>query len=104
MSALHEQSYLSPILAGRADELSALQGWIQRAFARTGQTILIAGEAGVGKSRLVREARRIAQAHGFTMLQGNCFEPDRTLPFAPFMDVLRHIDLDRLAEVRQLAP
>ncbi len=104
MSALPDQSYLSPILAGRAEEVSALQRGIQRAYAGAGQVILISGEAGIGKSRLIREARTIAQARGCTILQGNCFEPDRTLPFAPFADLLRHIALNRLAEVRHLLP
>jgi DNA-binding CsgD family transcriptional regulator len=102
MSILHEQPYVSPILAGRADELSALQGWIQRAYAGAGQVMLISGEAGIGKSRLIGEARAFARERSFTVLQGNCFEPDRTLPFAPFLDLLRQIDLDRLAEARPL--
>lgn len=104
MSALPDQSYLSPILAGRAEEVSALQRGIQRAYAGAGHVILISGEAGIGKSRLIREARTIAQARGCTILQGNCFEPDRTLPFAPFADLLRQIELNRLAEVRHLLP
>jgi tetratricopeptide (TPR) repeat protein len=104
MSVLHEQPYLSPILAGRADELTALQGWIQRAYAGAGQVILISGEAGIGKSRLIADARVFAQERGFTVLQGNCFEPDRTLPFAPFLDLLRRIDPNRRAYARPLMP
>jgi hypothetical protein len=51
--------------------------------------VLIAGEAGVGKSRLVAEVRAHAERLGFLSLVGQCFEPDRVLPYAPWLDVLR---------------
>jgi DNA-binding CsgD family transcriptional regulator len=54
-----------------------------------GQAALVAGEAGLGKSRLVAEARARAERLGWLILQGNCFEPDRALPYAPFVDLLR---------------
>lgn len=104
MAALYDQPYLSPILAGRADEVDALQRWIQLADSGAGHLILISGEAGIGKSRLAREARAFAHNRGFTILQGNCFEADRTLPFAPFAELLRHIDARRLAQFRSFMP
>src|SRR5262249_6527064 len=51
--------------------------------------VLIGGEAGIGKSYLVRETIRDAEQRGALVLQGNCFEPDRALPFAPVLDLLR---------------
>jgi tetratricopeptide (TPR) repeat protein len=61
-----------------------------------GQTVLISGEAGIGKSRLVAEAIRQARTSRAQtaspaplILEGRCFEPDRSLPYAPFLDVLR---------------
>ncbi|HEY6409312.1 MAG TPA: AAA family ATPase, partial [Ktedonobacteraceae bacterium] len=54
-----------------------------------GQTVLVSGEAGIGKSRLVEEAKaRVGQGQ-IWLLQGNCFEQDRSLPFAPLLDLLR---------------
>ena len=50
--------------------------------------MLIAGEAGMGKSRLVLEAKNLAARNGFGILQGNCFEPDLSLPYAPLLDLL----------------
>jgi predicted ATPase len=64
------------------DALAAVQ-------AGDGGALLIAGEAGIGKSRLAAEARSHAEANGFAILQGACFEPDRTAPYAPFADLLR---------------
>jgi DNA-binding CsgD family transcriptional regulator/tetratricopeptide (TPR) repeat protein len=54
-----------------------------------GQAILLAGEAGVGKSRLVSEAKRRAAARDVNVLQGNCFQPDGSCPYAPLLDLLR---------------
>lgn len=50
---------------------------------------MLAGEAGIGKSRLMREAKTIAAEIKITTYQGNCYEQDRSLPFAPFVDLLR---------------
>src|SRR5260221_979702 len=76
------------ILIGRDADLTVLQGWLDRARGGTGQTILIAGEAGIGKSRLVAAAREHAIELGFGVLEGHCFEPDRALPYAPLADLL----------------
>lgn len=53
------------------------------------RTMLISGEAGIGKSRLVREACSYARRVGIKILQGNCFETDSSLPYAPLLDLLR---------------
>jgi len=51
---------------------------------------IITGEAGVGKSRLVREFTSVAtEEHGFDTFVGVCRELDRDSPFAPFADALR---------------
>lgn len=80
---------LCPIVIGRTTHLDALRQHLAAAQAGRGMTVLIAGEAGIGKSRLLKEARTLANEQGFAILQGNCFEPDRTLPYAPFLDLLR---------------
>ena len=53
------------------------------------QSALISGEAGIGKSRLVTEARSYAEAQGFLPLQGSCFQADTSYPYAPLLDLLR---------------
>ncbi|MBI3958830.1 MAG: AAA family ATPase [Chloroflexi bacterium] len=55
----------------------------------TGQIVLLAGEAGVGKSRLVAEIRQRAVRESFTILEGCCFERDLLFPYAPLIDALR---------------
>ena len=84
-----DTSFLSPILAGRDDAVAVLRREIEQAAHGAGKTILISGEAGIGKSRLLREAKTLANKFGLVVLQGNCFEQDRALPYAPLTDLLR---------------
>ena len=89
MSLLIDKPILCPVLVGREAYLHLLRQRIEEARLGHGGTFLLAGEAGIGKSRLVTEAKAWAQQNGLMILQGNCFEPDRALPYAPLVDVLR---------------
>jgi DNA-binding CsgD family transcriptional regulator len=74
---------------GRAPHVAALDACLERAASGAGQVLLISGEAGIGKTRLVSEALARAQAAGYLVLLGACYETDRALPYAPFIDLLR---------------
>jgi DNA-binding CsgD family transcriptional regulator/Flp pilus assembly protein TadD len=78
-----------PIVIGRDDEITVLQRALDQVHGGRGQTILIAGEAGVGKSRLIAAVRTHAEGLRFLYLQGRCFEQDAALPYAPLADLLR---------------
>jgi DNA-binding CsgD family transcriptional regulator/tetratricopeptide (TPR) repeat protein len=78
-----------PVLIGRAAHLAALGRALEEVRGGMGRTVLLAGEAGIGKSRLVAEAKAWAAGAGCTILEGHCFESDRALPYAPFLDLLR---------------
>ena len=85
-------SFSTPVLCqaliGRASERDRLFWLIERARGGQGQVALVCGEAGIGKSRLVAEAKARA-AGDFLILQGNCFQEDRSYPYAPLLDMLR---------------
>ena len=72
---------ICPITIGRSVEFATLQAFLTQSSG----LLLISGEAGIGKSRLVREARSLAHDRGIRVLEGRCFEADRALPFAPAM-------------------
>jgi DNA-binding CsgD family transcriptional regulator len=78
-----------PVLIGRSAELTTLCLLADRARSGAGQIVLLSGEAGIGKSRLVAEATTYASAQGFRLLQGQCFPADRSCPYAPLLDLLR---------------
>ncbi len=88
---------MCPVLIGRSSYLETLHQCIDRAKNRIGQAVLISGEAGIGKSRLVAEAKADAIRQGFLVLQGNCFQPDSAYPYAPLLDLLHpYLTIDPL--------
>ena len=94
----------SPVLVGRADELKWLSAALAEARDGRPAVALVAGEAGVGKTRLVEELIREASEAGARVLVGGCVElGGEGFPFAPVVDALRTLaaDLtpDRLDEV-----
>jgi DNA-binding SARP family transcriptional activator/DNA-binding CsgD family transcriptional regulator/tetratricopeptide (TPR) repeat protein len=89
----------SPRLVGRVAELAALEEALAEAAAGRQTTVLVAGEAGVGKSRLVDEFSDRAVAGGSRVLVGRCVElGEDGLPFAPFVAALRSLLAESGAE------
>ena len=96
---------MSPVFAGRDGELAALAGTFQEAAGGTPRTVLLGGEAGVGKSRLAGEfAARVRDRA--LVLAGGCVElSTASLPYAPFGAALRELVRERgTAEVAALLP
>ncbi len=79
----------SPILIGRKNQFEAIVQRLEGLHTHKGAVILISGEAGIGKSRLVDETKSYAEQKGIAVFQGNCFEPDQALPYGPLLDLLR---------------
>jgi DNA-binding SARP family transcriptional activator/ATP/maltotriose-dependent transcriptional regulator MalT len=106
-------------LIGRERELAGLRALLaQCADGGHGRLIVVQGEAGIGKSRLVEEVLRTLDATGsagWGVLIGHSYEAERSLPYRPFVDaltaVLRSLDPATLglpdvwlAEVARLLP
>ncbi|GGU43944.1 helix-turn-helix transcriptional regulator [Streptomyces lavendofoliae] len=85
-----ETRSVSPVFVGRAGELTALTEALSRATAGEPQALLVGGEAGVGKTRLLEEFLGEACARGAVVAVGGCVEIGADgLPFAPFSTALR---------------
>ncbi|MFE3325502.1 AAA family ATPase [Streptomyces sp. NPDC059176] len=85
-----ESRSVSPVFVGRTGELAQLADALSRATAGNPQALLIGGEAGVGKTRLVEEFRDEACRRGAAVAIGGCVEIGADgLPFAPFSTALR---------------
>jgi class 3 adenylate cyclase len=74
---------------GRARELGQLLGPIAEVAAGRGGVVRVVGEAGLGKSRLVAEARASEAAADLTWLEGRALAVGSSLSFHPFIDLLR---------------
>jgi DNA-binding CsgD family transcriptional regulator len=78
-----------PILVGRDHVLDLADEALIETRTGHGRTILVAGEAGIGKTRLIRAIRRRATAAGFRCLQGDLAPHDADVPLAVLRDVFR---------------
>jgi DNA-binding CsgD family transcriptional regulator/tetratricopeptide (TPR) repeat protein len=80
----------SPVFVGRREEIESLAALLRRAADGEPGFAIVAGEAGVGKTRLVTELAGRAADSGFTVLAGHCVELGAEgLPLAPLIDALR---------------
>lgn len=92
-----ETRSVSPVFVGRTDELGVLNDALARATGTTPgtgepQALLLGGEAGVGKTRLIEEFTAAARAEGAVVALGGCVEIGADgLPFAPFSSALRSL-------------
>ena len=76
-------------LVGRGGELALLEDRLGEALEGRGQAVFVFGEPGIGKSRLLMEFRRRAEAHGPAWLTGRCVSSGRGTPYVPVLDLLR---------------
>src|SRR5579871_223599 len=95
----------SPRFVGRAAELDALERLLARAASGSGRAALVAGEAGIGKSRLVAELEEWARGRGVHVLLGECVElAEGELAFAPIISALRGVMEDAASRERLERP
>ncbi|HEU5212758.1 MAG TPA: AAA family ATPase [Gaiellaceae bacterium] len=75
-------------LVGRADELTLLQQLLEELDEGAPAAVELVGEAGIGKTRLLRELMVRAEQRHFLVLAGSASELERDLPFSAFVDAL----------------
>lgn len=86
---------------GRDDELTAIASRIDATAERRGGVVVVAGPPGIGKSRILDEARAMALAAGVRPLGAKVHESQHTVPFAPLLDAALSGD-PPLGDVRAL--
>ncbi len=106
-------AFFEASLIGRTEEWNALvRAWRDATKGRR-RIVLIEGEAGVGKSRLVAEFLRTVVADGATVLKGRGYDATASMPFAPIVELLKGAlespglaatDPEWLSEVARLLP
>jgi hypothetical protein len=111
------QRVSSPVLVGRAAEAARLGAAFERAAAGQATVVVVAGEAGVGKTRLVAELADRVRRRGALALAGGCLDVgDGVVAYAPVVEALRPLpgllapeELERVlggarAELARLVP
>ena len=72
---------------GRHAEVARLHTLLAEAAAGGGHVVLVEGEPGIGKSRLLAELVRHAQAAGACIVASRCYEIERSVPYQPVIDL-----------------
>jgi predicted ATPase/DNA-binding XRE family transcriptional regulator len=75
-------------LVGREAELARVEQAVDAVAQGDGRLVLLAGEPGVGKTRLMQEVTVAVRERGFVVAAGRCYEPEQTVPYYPFLDTL----------------
>ncbi|MFN2130808.1 MAG: ATP-binding protein, partial [Anaerolineae bacterium] len=90
------------VFVGRQSELDTLREGFDEACAGRGSLILLAGEAGIGKTHLAREFAGHARQRGALVLWGRCFEGEWQPPYGPWAtaldEIVRIADADLLRQ------
>jgi DNA-binding SARP family transcriptional activator len=76
-------------LVGRETELARLRALAREALGGAGRPVLVSGETGIGKSRLVEELVNEHARHDGRVLVGRAYETEQILPLRPWIDALR---------------
>ncbi|MCI0709255.1 MAG: AAA family ATPase, partial [Chloroflexi bacterium] len=86
-------------IIGRDADKQQLHEFIQQAKHGQGTVVLVEGEAGIGKTCLVEEAAKQAQAIGFQVMYGRIYEQEGSLPYSPFIEIIRAYLTPQLQEL-----
>ncbi|HEY7523702.1 MAG TPA: AAA family ATPase [Candidatus Limnocylindrales bacterium] len=91
-----------PVLVGRDDLIALADRRLDEARGRRGELLFLAGEAGIGKTRLLDEIERSARDRGFRVLHAATFARDLEVAAGPFLDLAHAMKRDRqLADAGQ---
>ncbi|HUI11339.1 MAG TPA: protein kinase [Bacteroidota bacterium] len=78
-------------LTGRDAEISRFREHLEESAAGKGRTVLVTGESGIGKTKLLLEVLHEARERGFLPLMGRCLFQERDLPYHPLAESFRHL-------------
>ncbi len=77
---------LSPVgstFVGRQRELAELEAALEDSLSGRGRLVMLAGEPGIGKTRIARELAIVAESRGALVLWGRCYEEEGAPPYWP---------------------
>jgi tetratricopeptide (TPR) repeat protein len=84
---------------GRAQEMAALRAAIDASLGGQASLVMLVGEPGIGKTRLVEEAAIYARQRGAQVLVGHCYEGEAASPYSSFVEAIREYASRRSEDV-----
>jgi predicted ATPase len=91
-------------LVGRDRELATLRAWLETTAQGECRVVLLTGEPGSGKTRLLDELAGRAASNGITILRGGASEAEGMPPYLPFLEALgRHVRAASADDLRAAA-
>lgn len=91
-------------MVAREQELGRLLDALEATAGGSGRLVLLAGDPGIGKTRLAQEASVHAREGGFVVASGRCYEAQSGVPFYPFLEALGTLYEDSPPKVREEIP
>jgi tetratricopeptide (TPR) repeat protein/transcriptional regulator with XRE-family HTH domain len=91
-------------LIDREAERERLLAVLDAVAGGAGRLVLLAGEPGVGKTRLAQEVVMRARERGFLVATGRCYEPQENVPYYPFLEALTKVYADAPTALRAEVP
>ncbi len=91
-------------LVARGEELGRILDALKATEGGSGRLVLLAGEPGIGKTRLAQEASVHAWERRFLVAAGRCYEAQSGVPFYPFLEALSTLHEGAPPEVREAIP
>ncbi|HXV44017.1 MAG TPA: AAA family ATPase, partial [Anaerolineae bacterium] len=102
LTLLVEPTPAQPLFVGRQRELAILQAKLEQAIAGQGSLVIVAGEAGIGKTSLIQTFAAQARPRGAAILWGACFEGEWRPSYNPWVealtDTIRNLEPERLRQ------
>jgi class 3 adenylate cyclase/tetratricopeptide (TPR) repeat protein len=94
----------SGLMVARDDEFRSILVAVDAVAGGTGRLVLLAGEPGVGKTRLAQEVTLDVRNRGFLVAAGRCYEPRQAVPYYPFLEALATAHAAAPATIRAELP
>jgi predicted ATPase len=79
---------LCPVTVGRDSEMERLVAALDAADDGDSRTVVLTGDAGLGKTRMSVDVRRVAAERGMATMWGGCSEAELSLPYLPFLEAI----------------
>ena len=93
---------LCEALVGRESEISLLEDALLATLRGDGGVVIVGGEAGMGKTRLVADLVTRARRRGCVVVSGVCSEAELSLPYLPFLEAIgNHLAREDVVTLRE---